>query len=147
MSTETRPTMRRATALAATVLAASLAAAGAAEAGGGYSNVCRAVNPSFELNDGELVVDSAYAGRDVAFEITRETVIREIRAECIAASDPEQRFGWSLKVSVVTGKLTVDDQEYMVEMLCEEASDGVPAAYSCAGDDILYQGGIHIDAQ
>jgi hypothetical protein len=98
-----------------------------------YSHVCRSADGVYVMDDG-LLTRSEFSG-DPAKEITyrklSETVIKSETGYCVANAAGGKRFGYESKT--YTLRVAFQDNGVATErdLLCELASDGLPAALTC----------------
>lgn len=130
--------LRRAAVIGGAVMAASPALAG------DYAESCSSANGAFRLEAETLTSDYA-GGTALPHRITHETVLREIEGYCLSSAQPEQKFGFAARVTAITVTTEIDGLPLRIDLICEVASSGLPAAYKCDEEVITRRSGAHIE--
>jgi hypothetical protein len=113
----------------ASVLAFSLLlVAGFAARASDYSHICRTADGAYEMDDGALSAAGAAPRQPIPHETVGDTVLSEKVGYCIARG---RRFPFESRVYVRAIRFREAGQLREADLLCELASDGLPAAYTC----------------
>lgn len=108
------------------VLLSVLVMAGGAYAGD-YFNECQTEDPRFEINDDTLYAKSAPT-IPISFEIIEKFTTSERRGYCVSKG---QKFPFEARNSTMRIRFYHDGSRIEMSAVCEYASSGLPAAYSC----------------
>jgi len=119
-----------------------MAMAGGAAVASDYSNECRSADGGFIIFDGELEQTGDKPGTSRPYAIAAEQVLNETEGYCVPA-DPAAngaRFVYvsrSWRQTIVVA--SAGGSEVRVEMLCQLAASGLPAAFNCDRDVVTRQ--------
>lgn len=93
-----------------------------------YSHDCRSSDGQWQMWDEGLSASGDANQTQIPYTTLKDTVLSRREGYCLSKG---QKFGFAAKTYVRRIKFKHQGQSYEVDMLCEMASDGLPAAYSC----------------
>lgn len=93
-----------------------------------YSHDCRSSDGQWQMWDEGLSASSDSNQTQIPYTTVKDTVLSRREGYCLSRG---QKFGFAAKTYVRRIKFKHDGQNYEIDMLCEMASDGLPAAFSC----------------
>lgn len=93
-----------------------------------YSHDCRSSDGQWQMWDEGLSASEDANQTQIPYTTLKDTVLSRREGYCLSKG---QKFGFAAKTYVRRIKFKHQGQSYEVDMLCEMASDGLPAAYSC----------------
>ncbi len=107
-----------------------------------YSHDCRSSDGQWRMWDEGLSASDDANQTQIPYTTLKDTVLSRREGYCLSKG---QKFGFAAKTYVRRIKFKHQGQSYEVDMLCEMASDGLPAAFSCEKEvvtlDTLQNGG------
>jgi hypothetical protein len=103
-----------------------------------YAHSCRSSDGRYEMNDDALSRADQSDGRPIPYTTLSETVLSERRGYCLAQG---KRFEFEARSYVRRVRFSSEGGTFEVDMLCELAADGLPAAYSCEREVVTFQRG------
>lgn len=123
---------------------AALLATSAAQAGGGYYKVCSSAGGDYS-SDGETLKGERgrFKGASAPMKVAKRTVVRQIKGHCLSKGMVGQKFSFEGATTIETVNAVLNGEVVTVDLLCEEAGDGLPAAINCDQEVITERGGIH----
>lgn len=105
---------------------------------GDFSHECRSASGDYEVSGGGLRATDR-SGRepssDIPYEVLRERVLIQREGYCVGTTG--QQFGYSFRQSVQTLSIRRDGQALDIDVFCEIASSGLPAAETCLRDVLV----------
>lgn len=93
-----------------------------------YSHDCRSSDGQWQMWDEGLSASGDNSQTQIPYTTLKDTVLSRREGYCLSRG---QKFGFAAKTYVRRIKFKHQGQSYEVDMLCEMASDGLPAAFSC----------------
>jgi hypothetical protein len=98
-----------------------------------YSHVCRTADGTYVIEDDVLYrsVDAGTPGSEITFKRLSETLLKRETGYCVVNKTGGQRFNYEAKTYTLRIAFKDGEQSIEVDALCEMASDGLPAAYTC----------------
>lgn len=108
-------------------LAACALLAGSASASD-FSHECRSADGLYEMNDEELHASDNDQSA-IPYETISDKVLSQRNGYCLSHG---RRFEFQSKTYVRRVRIRVEGEPVEVELLCQLAADGLPAAYNCA---------------
>lgn len=117
----------------AAVFLASAPAIGPAQAGD-FSHECRTPSGDYEISGGVLQA-AGETSLDIPYQVMRERVLIQREGYCVGRTG--QQFGYSYRQSVQTLSIRRDGQSESIDVFCEIASSGLPAAETCVRDVLV----------
>lgn len=98
-----------------------------------YSHVCRTADGAYVIEDDVLYrsADAGTPGSDITFKRLSETLLKRETGYCVVNKAGGQRYNYEAKTYTLRIAFKDRGQEIETEALCELASDGLPAAYTC----------------
>lgn len=111
------------------IVTLSLFVAGSQGAGAtDYSHDCSSSDGQWKMWDESLSAAGDGNQTDIPYTTLKDTVLSRKEGYCLSRG---QKFGYEAKTYVRRIRFGYQGQTYELDMLCEMASDGLPAAYSC----------------
>lgn len=107
--------------------AAWIASAGGAAASD-YSHDCRSSDGRWQMWDEGLSAQDDPDHKDIPYTTIRDTVISQKQGYCLSQG---QKFAFEAKTYVRRVRFDYKGRREDVDLLCEMAADGLPAAYTC----------------
>lgn len=98
-----------------------------------YVNSCRTADGAYQIDDEVLTRTGADAssGRQIEYKTISTTVLKRETGYCLSNKAPGQKYGYESKSSVLRISFMDYGRSMETEVICEFASDGLPAAYTC----------------
>jgi hypothetical protein len=98
-----------------------------------YVNSCRTADGAYQIDDEVLTRTGADAssGRQIEYKTLKTTVLKRETGYCLSNKAPGQKYGYESKSSVLRISFMDYGRRMEAEVICEFASDGLPAAYTC----------------
>lgn len=93
-----------------------------------YSHNCRSGDGHYEMFDDVLTAKDDSKQTDIPYKTLKETLLSQTKGYCLAAG---QKYRYEAKTYVRRVRFDVGGGPVDVDMLCELASDGLPAAATC----------------
>jgi hypothetical protein len=93
-----------------------------------YMHLCRSADGAYEMNDEALAETADETKKDIPYRTLKDTVLSRKEGYCLAGG---KKYGFEAKNYVRRIRLTGQGQPMEFDMICELASDGLPAAASC----------------
>lgn len=108
-----------------------------------YFHVCRSADGGYEMNDGTLyrVEASGEPGAAIPFRTLEEKTLRRETGYCLAKESGARRHGYESRTYTLRAAFSDEGRDMTVDFICELASDGLPAAYTCAKQVVLSREG------
>lgn len=116
-------------------LGAALVAASAtypAEASDFY-HVCRTADGLYEMNDEVLfrVAPSGDQSQSISYRKIRDKTLKRETGYCIVNSEGGKKFNYESRTYTLRVAFQDEGRQIETDFICEFASDGLPAAYTC----------------
>ena len=98
-----------------------------------YVNSCRTADGAYQIDDDVLTRTGADAssGRQIEYKTISTTVLKRETGYCLSNKAPGQKYGYESKSSVLRISFMDYGRRMETQAICEFASDGLPAAYTC----------------
>jgi hypothetical protein len=101
-----------------------------------YSHVCRTADGRLEMSDEVLTAVDDKTQTAIPYEKLGETVLAERRGYCQARGG---KYEFAAKTYALKVRIRDHGQPIEVDLLCELAADGLPAAYTCEREVTTYE--------
>jgi len=98
-----------------------------------YAHSCASAGSYFGLVDGEL---RAGNGNAIPYKVLKRRVLRNRQGFCISKRSPKQPFPFEMRSYVMLLKFRYQNQDMVMDFVCEVASDGLPAALNCDREQV-----------
>lgn len=89
---------------------------------------CRSPDGLFEVSDGSLYEVADKARKPIPYQVVSETVLASRKGYCLAKGN---KYAFEGRSYVQTIRFRMNAAPAEIRVLCELASDGLPAAYTC----------------
>lgn len=93
-----------------------------------YSHDCRSSDGQWQMWDEGLSSAQDPDHKDIPYKTLKDTVLSRKEGYCLSQG---KRFDFEAKTYVRSVRFDFKGQTYTVDLLCEMAADGLPAAYNC----------------
>lgn len=104
-----------------------------------YSHTCRTGDGQYEMNDEQLTRTGESA--EITYENLGETIVKHVIGYCVSKQRPGTHFGFESKSYVLQIRFVDHGQTITTSAMCELASSGLPAMYSCDREVITSETG------
>jgi hypothetical protein len=96
-----------------------------------YSHTCRSADGNYQMDDGALsrANSDASSGSELSYTSLKETVLKSEIGYCITKTG--KKYDFEFKSYTKRIKFEDDGQPFELDMVCELASDGLPANEVC----------------
>jgi len=101
-----------------------------------YAHECRSADGLYEMSDEQLFAAGEEPRTAIAYRTLKDTVLSERKGYCLSHG---QHFQFEARSYLRRVRFQVDGNPVEVEMLCELAADGLPAAYNCEKEVVTLQ--------
>jgi hypothetical protein len=101
-----------------------------------YSHECRSADGQYEMWDEELSATSDEKKTAIPYTTLKDTILAQKEGYCLSRGS---KFGYESKTYVRKVRFERDGERIEIDLLCELATDGLPAAYSCEKEVVTRQ--------
>ena len=92
------------------------------------SHTCASAGGYFNIINEELRAGNKNA---IPYEIITRRVLRNQRGFCISNLSPKKPYAFEMRTYVMLIKFRYQNRDMTVDFICEDVSDGLPAALNC----------------
>ena len=93
-----------------------------------YSHDCRSSDGQWQMWDEGLSATDDANHTDIPYETVKDTLLSQKKGYCLSQGS---KFEFEAKTYIRRARFDYQGQRYEVDLLCEMAADGLPAAYNC----------------
>lgn len=113
-------------------------------AAGDFAHSCRSADGFYEMDDGVLVPSNQTGGQqgggEIKYRVLQTLILSQSKGHCLsnAPAAKGQKFGFEARSYVMRVAFRHDGRNVKAYLLCELASSGLPAAFSCDREVVTY---------